>query len=384
MSYTINDLSAIAPILLREGIVALRENTIMASQCQFDVSEQAAKKGATIDVDIPSVVPAQEVNVETPNDPTLLVPTVVPVKLDQWFEAKFSMSDKDMTEVEGGILPASASEAVKSLANKVDISALGLSADIYGQYGTAGVTPGAVADVTGSRKVLNAQLAPLGDRTLLLDVEAEAKFLGLPAFSSLEQVGDTAALQEGSLGRKFGFDIHMDQNMPYHTKGTLAASQDDIAAKAIYAIGLKTVVLDRSADAGTLTGTVVKGDLFKFAGDAQSYVATALATAGGNEITVNFEPGLKKATTDGTVVTITGSHTINLGFRRQAFCFVSRPLVVADGLGSIVEAIVDPGSGLTLRLEISRSPKTKTIEWAYDILWGVKTIRRELAMRLLG
>jgi hypothetical protein len=382
MAYTANTLSAIAPILLREGLVALRENAIMVRQCQFDVSEEAAKKGATINVDLPNAIPAQEVAVAAANTPTPLVPTVVPVTLDFWWESRFSMSDKDITEVEMGILPATASEAVKSLANKVDISALGLYKDVYGQAGVAATTPDAVADLTGSRKVLNSQLAALSDRTMLLDVEAEAKFLALDTFISFEKVGNTEALREGSLGRKFGFDIHMDQNVLLHTKGTLAVSQDDIAAKAIYAIGIKEVTLDRSAGAGTLTGTLVKGDLIKFAGDAQSYVVTALATAATNEIVIAIDPGLKVATADGTVVTLTGTHTVNLGFQRQAFCFVSRPLAVADGLGSIIESIVDPISGLTLRIEITR--ENKQIIWSYDILWGVKTIRPELAMRLLG
>lgn len=380
MAYTANTLAAIAPILLREGLVALRENAIMVRQCQFDVAAEAAKKGAIINVELPYAIPAQEVNVSSANTPTPLVPTVVPVTLDHWWEAVFSMSDKDMTEVEAGLLPMSASEAVKSLANKVDISALSLYQDIYGQNGTAATTPSAVGDITGARKTLNAQLAPLGDRTLLLDVEAEAKFLELSAFTSYEQVGNTEALIEGSLGRKYGFDIHMDQNVLLHTKGTLAA-QTSIAAKAIYAIGTTAITLDDSAG-GTLTGTLAKGDLIKFAGDNQSYVVTALATAAAGEIAIVINPGLKIATADGTVVTLTGTHTVNLGFNRQAFCFVSRPLVVADGLGSIIESIVDPISGLTLRLEITR--ENKQIEWSYDILWGVKTIRPELAMRLLG
>lgn len=380
MAYTANTLSAIAPILLREGLVALRENAIMVRQCQFDVSEEAAKKGATINVDLPNAIPAQEVAVAAANTPTPLIPTVVPVTLDFWWEARFSMSDKDITEVEMGILPATASEAVKSLANKVDISCLGLYKDIYGQAGVAATTPDAVADLTGSRKVLNSQLAALSDRTMLLDVEAEAKFLALDTFISFEKVGNTEALREGSLGRKFGFDIHMDQNALLHTKGTLAAD-NDIAAKAIYAIGTTAITLDDSGGAG-LTGTLVEGDLIKFATSTQSHVVTALATAAADEIVIAIDPGLKVATADGTVVTLTGTHTVNLGFQRQAFCFVSRPLVVADGLGSIIESIVDPISGLTLRIEITR--ENKQIIWSYDILWGVKTIRPELAMRLLG
>ena len=380
MPYTINDLSKVAPILLREGIVALRENAIMIRQCQFDVSEQAAKKGATIDVEIPNVIPAQEVNVSSANSPTPLAPTVVPVKLDYWWEAKFSMSDKDITETEAGLLPMTATEAIKSLANKVDISGLGLYKDIYGQHGVAKTTPNAVADITGSRKVLNSQLAPLGDRTLLLDVEAEAKFLGLSAFHNFDKVGDTKALEDGSLGRKFGFDLHMDQNMLTHTKGTLAADVG-IVTNAEHVAGISSIVL-KDSGAGALAGTLVKGDLVKFAGHAQSHVVTALATADGTNITMLINPALPATVAINTEVTLTDTHTVNLGFHRQAFCFVSRPLVVAEGLGSIIEAIIDPISGLTLRIEITR--ENKQITWAYDILWGIKTIRRELGMRLLG
>lgn len=381
MAYTVNTLSAVAPILLREGMVALRENAIMVRQCQFDVSEEAAKKGATINVELPNAIPAQEVAVSGTNTPTPLVPTVVPITLDSWWEARFSMSDKDMTEVEMGILPATASEAVKSLANKVDISALTLYKDIYGQAGVAKTTPDAVADLTGSRKVLNSQLASLSDRTMLLDVEAEAKFLALDTFISFEKVGNTEALREGSLGRKFGFDIHMDQNVLTHTKGTLdPTGGQTIQMNAEVVAGLSTVVF-KSSDA-TMTGTLVKGDLISFANHSQSYVITADAAVDTNLITATISPVLQVTVPIDNVVTLTDTHTVNLGFQRQAFCFVSRPLVVADGLGSIIESLVDPISGLTLRIEITR--ENKQIIWSYDILWGVKTIRPELAMRLLG
>ena len=109
MAYTVNTLSAVAPILLREGLMALRENSIMAALCQFDVANEAAQKGSTINVQIPPAIPAQEVDVSTANTPTALAPTVVPVVLDNWWEAVFSMSDKDMSEVRAGLLPAAAS-----------------------------------------------------------------------------------------------------------------------------------------------------------------------------------------------------------------------------------------------------------------------------------
>ncbi len=380
MAYTANTLANIAPTLLKEGLLALRENSIMASQCQFDVSKEAAKRGATINVEIPYAVPAQEVDVSSANTPTPLIPTVVPVTLDQWYEATFSMSDKDLTEVENGIFPMSASEAVKSLANKIDVNGLNLYKDVYGYHGSASATPDATADITGSRKVLNDQLAPLGSRTLLLDSAVETKMLELAAFTSFEQVGETTALREGSLGRKYGFDIHMDQNMPSHTRG--AIGNGDMTVNGVNAVGATSVSIAKAVGA---SWSAVKGDLFTIAGFDQPYVITEDTTVTHNTNTsVPISPALKVATAGSEAITTIDSHSINLGFHRQAFCFVSRPLQVMNGLGSIIESIVDPISGCTLRLEISRNATTKTIVWSYDILWGFKTIRPEMAMRLIG
>ncbi len=382
MAYTTNDLADIAPVILKEGQVALRENAIAARLMLFDVKKEVAQKGSTINVEIPSAIPSQEVDVTSVNTPTVLAPTIVPVTLDQWYEAPFEMSDKDIGDVKEGTIPMAVTEAIKSLSNNVDDSLLALYKDIYGIYGTAGTTPSAVSDVTQPRMILNKQLAPLGGRALLLDPETEAEFLELDTFTNLDKTGETAALKEGSLGKKFGFDIHMDQNMPYHTKGTLAA-QTSIASKAIVAVGAETMTLDDSAG-GTLTGTMVKGDSFTFANDTTTYVCSATATAATAEIVITFQPPLVTATANGTVVTMVASHAINLAFNSQAFCFASRPLQVANGLGSIILTDIDPISGIALRLEISRDARLKKTIWSYDILWGVKTIRPEFACRLIG
>jgi len=402
MGYNANTLSNIAPILIKDGLQALRENTIAARLCQFDVSAEAAQKNQKISVVLPYAIPAAEVTVGTANTPTAMTPTVVDVTLGNWWEARFQLSDKEMGDVTPGHLPRQASEAIKSLANKVDATILALYKDVYGQYGTAGTTPSTGTALANVRKVLNKQLCPLDNRVLLINPDAEASFLSQTEFTSYAVVGETQAQREGSLGRKYGFDIYMSQNMPSHTVGDMKVGSSGSMTSCYGTAGIKvatavtgnayntqtSIVLKGSNATGTaVTGSMLVGDIFTISGvtGCNFVVSTSATSATATDtITIVFQPGIPAGSTaaQNAAVTLIDSHSVNLAFNTQAFCFVSRPLENVQGLGNIIETAVDPLSGISLRLEISRNEKM-TI-WSYDILWGIKTIRPALAARLLG
>lgn len=390
-----NDFTAVVPVLLAQGLMALREEAVTPRLVASKTSSFAGKKGSTLDVPIPSRMTASAVTpaAYAPNAQSL-TPDTVPVTLDHWYESPFDMDDDDFESVMDGVIPMQASEAIRSIVNTVDSHILGLHIYMQGAYGTPGTTPfgtPGVADATGIRKRLNKQLAPMDPRHVVMDPDAEAAALGLTEFASMEFSGSVDAIREGRLNRKLGMNWWMNQNVPSFTLGTLASSTLSPAhagyVNGALSAGALTMALDNNGS-GTLTGTVKIGDRFTFAGNSTQFVVTGAASASGNAITVTFYPAVPTGgIADNTVVTFYGTAgatgTANIAFHRDCIAFASRPLVPAPaGLGAISLSQVDPISGIPLRLEVTR--EYKRTRWSFDLLWGASCVRPELGAVMYG
>lgn len=371
-----NTLDNVVPQLLAQGLLALREMAVMARYVNRAYESMAGEKGSTIDVPIPSAITAATVTAaNTPPDDAGTQPTKVSIALSNWYEAPFFLTDKEMLEVMSGTIPMQASEAVKALANQVDGDILALYADIYGYAGVAGSTPFAsdASEFLAARKTLNEQLAPMSPRFVALDPDAEANALNLRAFQDVSYRGENAGIIEGQIGRKFGSTWFMDQLVPTHTAGTGASGTASGTA------GNTTLTFDSAG-----TGTVLDGDVITIGTDTQTYVVSN--AVGLDDIsdggTCTVAPALKTSPSS-AAVTLKQSHVANLAFHRDAFALATRPFAGADPLGlGTFQSAVDPVSGLTLRLEVSR--QYKRTRFAYDILYGVQTVRAALACRIAG
>ncbi len=353
-----------------------------------DYSSEAAMKGATIDVPIPSVASATDVvPSNTPPSPGSKAPSVVQISLDNWKKTDFYLTDKELVEIDRNahFVPMQMSEAVRALANAVNEDIHAEYLGVYGYTGTAGTTPFAstVVDATNSRKVLHQQRAPRADRRGVLDFDAEANALALSPFSDAEKVGPAGPRVkiEGEIGRKFGVDWFADDAVVTHTAGSLQTPGGVVGSTT--AIGATTLDI-KSASA---QGNVNIGDIFTIAGDTQTYVAGATVSAivSGTAQGVAIQPPLKVIASADSAVTFKATHVVNLVFHRDAFAFANRPLVASTtdvALGSRIMSMTDPQTGITLRIEVSR--QYKQVVWELDILWGAKLVRPELATRLAG
>jgi len=379
-----NTIPAVMTQLVARAVGVLRRRSHMARYVTTGYSLTPGQKGKTVDVEIPPTATASAITASNayPSN-TDTTATTVAITLDKWYGSDFQMSDQDMTRVDKDMnfFPAAAEASLDAVVKQVDDDLLLLYKDVYSASGTAGTTPfasNAAAWTTGARKLLNQNLAPMNDRTIVLDADAEANAVNLSAFQSLYASGDPGVIIEGEIGRKLGANWVLNQGVPSFTRGTLTGSP--LINNASVAVGDTSVPMD----ATSLTGTVVVGDVFTVAGDTQQYVVTANATASGNALAaVSFAPAAKVAWADNAAVTFVASHTPNLAFQRGAFALATAPFETVDpSLGVMTQSFVDPLSGLTLRLEVSR--QYKQTRWEWDVLYGVKTVRAELAARIMG
>jgi len=380
-----NTLTNVLPKLLAQGLLALREQSVMPRLVNMSYSNLAAMEGNVINIPIPSAIA-----VRTPS-PAILMnsnvdssPTNVAVTLDFWREAPFQLSDSDWISARSRLIPMQASEAVKALANAIDDFILAKHTGIYGKTGTAGTTPFGtnINQATDARKVLNQNLAPMDDRRVVLDPSAEANFLSLSNILQTEQRGDQAGILQGLIGHKLGMDFFLDQNIPDYTPGTGWAS-GFIASTVSGAIGDTTL----NVISATASGTVKVGDMFRLTADTANnfgYVITVAGTASTTvAIALEFVPALKTVVDTGaTLIVVSIPYVANLAFHRDAFAWASRPLGDADPVGNTFQSNVDPISGVALRLELSRQYKQTT--YSFDVLGGTKLVRAALATKILG
>ena len=379
-----NTLAAVTPRLLAMGLLALRNMNVMPMLVNTDYSAEFARRGITVDVPVPSKVTVQDVAPSNvPPATSDIEPSFVSVPLDQWKEAPFYLTDKDMQQAMEGTMPMEASEAVSGLMDEVNAHILRCAMlGINTQVGAAGTTPFSTAndisDATDARKALNVQKAPMQGRRVVLDPDGEAAALNQRPFNDTSWSASPEAIVEGRLNRKFGFDWYSDQQVQS------VDNPSDVVGLAIR--GARNAGSQHvNIDGGTDDQVIPAGFRFTIAGDSTTYVVQEEETAAntGQYNNVLLSPSLRSNAVDNAAITPVASHTANLAFQRNCIAFVNRPLEgIADGLGSIIQSAQDELTGLIMRLEVSR--EHKRTRFSYDILYGCRVVRPELGTVILG
>lgn len=192
---------------------ALKANTVMAQLVRRDFDNVLAMRGDTVNVTRRGTLSVNDKAANTAV--TLQAPanSNIPVVLDKHKEVSFLIED------------VASAKAVEDAVNYVEDAAIILGEtidyDLLGLYTEAGSFVGAVGDdldvpiTVAARKSLNDQKCPQRGRVLVIGSGPEASLLNKEQFTSSDFGGDVSrvAVIEANLGRKYGFDFFMDQQV---------------------------------------------------------------------------------------------------------------------------------------------------------------------------
>lgn len=286
--------------------------------------------------------------------------------------------------------------AMSVLAANIEADAFSMMLDVYNAVNnvTAAVTMNKL--LTG-RKVLGDNLAPNEERKAILNTQDNVDLID--ALKGLFQDSTSIAKQykEGMMGRTAGFDFYENTLVPTQTTGTAAAATlyvvngaSQTGAGVIVATGTLTfkkgdVITfvgcnrchpETKADTGALQQFVVTTD---YAGGAGTIaISPSIVTSGGRQ-NVTASP-----TNGGAVAKIGAASSVykpSLLFHPDAFAFATADLVMPQGIDFAAREVMD---GISMRIVRQYDITNDKFPTRLDVLYGYKTIRPELACRLLS
>lgn len=292
--------------------------------------------------------------------------------------------------------------AMAVLASNIEADALTMALDVYQAVNNVGA-PITLNRVLTARKMLTDSLVPNSDRTLLLNTQDNLDLVD--GLKGLFQDSATISKQyrDGMVGRTAGFgDIYENTLLSSQTTGTAAATGSYTVNGAITANGATSVTLA----AGT-AGTFAVGDVFTIAGCfrvhpetkadtgvLQQFVVTAAKTSGAGAM--SFAPAIYTSTgrqnvtaagmpNGAALVKIGGNAAVyrpSLAYHKNAFTFVTADLEDVAQYGAWgAREVYD---GISMRVARQYVIGTDTVPCRLDVLYGYKTLRAQMAARILS
>lgn len=440
-----NDNDAFVPeVWAQESLMILENNMVATNLVHRDFSNQVASFGDVVNTRKPGSFTAKRKGNDDDVTDQDASATNVPVPLNQHLHTTFVIKDGEESKSMKSLVEEYLKPAAISLAEAADQIVLGqvykFLPNAVGKLGTAVTKDTVIA----AREKMNALKVPMSGRNFLIGPNMEGQLLAIADFVNAEKVGDDGtALREGSVGRKFGFDTYMAQQVPSIVgAGTTVSGAVNNANG--YAVGATAITVDGFSAAITNgSWCSIDGQPYRITATVGGATPTQVTIAGGlraavadNAVVVVYTPSLVnlvagyaaswyKAIVYDTVTPIKVGQLVSFGsdvysaiagtdatnlvldrplataaadndvigrgpngeygfaFHRNALAFVTRPLATPRaGTGAL--SSVANYNGLGLRVTITYDGKAQGHRVTLDMLAGVKELDLSLGVPVLG
>jgi hypothetical protein len=377
-----NTISSIVPDIYEALDIVSRELTGLIPAVTMNASAERAGINQNIVVD---VEPSGNVSDITPSmtvpEPTGQTSgsTIIQITKSRAAEFGFIGDDQKKLNTGPGYMGTRANkiaQAIRAIANEVELDLAGLQSTFSRAYGTPGTTPFGTAndytDASNVMKILKDNGSPISDNQLVINTSAGANFIGKQ--SAVNAAGTDSMLRQGVLLDLAGMPLRESAQIQTAAVGTGTSYTSSTAG---FAVGSTTIALI------TGSGTVLAGDVVTFADDANKYVVTTGTAAPGNIVIA--APGLRQALpASAKALTIVAASARNMAFNRSALVLAARsPARPEEGdMAEDVIVITDPRSGLSMEFAMYKG--YRKVRYEVGLAWGVKNIKPAHTALLLG
>lgn len=270
-------------------------------------------------------------------------------------------------------------QAMRALANQIEVDIGATAVSASRAAGTAGTTPfgtaGVLTDFATVNRILDDNGAPMGTRHMVVGGAARQNLEGIQSvLFKVNEAGTDDFLRRRFVNYVMGLDLGFTQAVPTHVAGTGTGYVVNNGPG--YPIGATSIVL------GTGSGTVVAGDVVTFAGDSHKYiVGTGIAAPG--TIVLN-SPGLMATLANAVAMTIGASYVANLAFTENALILAARAPALPEGGDMAIDrtTVIDPVSGIAF--EVSMYAEYRRMRYEVALAWGVGVVKEEHMAVLMG
>jgi hypothetical protein len=286
--------------------------------------------------------------------------------------------------------------AMSVLAANIEADAFNMLKDVYNHVDnlTSAIT---FNDLMVGRKRLVDSLAPNNNRCAILNTQDNVDLVDALKGLFHDSQGIKKQYREGMMGRTGGFDFYENTILPAHTTGTAAASTGYLVNGATQTGATLTV------DTGT--NTLLKGDIITIAGVNRVHPETKADTGQLQPFVVTSDSGASATslaispsiTTSGGTQNVSGSpadnaaitkigaasdvYNASLVFQKEAFAFATADLVMPSGVDFASRQVYD---GISMRIVRQYDITNDKFPCRIDVLYGYKTLRAQLAARILS
>lgn len=387
--------------ITREALRILHQklNFIGNINRQYDDSfaKSGAKIGDTLSVRLPNQYTVRTGKTLSTQDTT---ETKVPLQVATQKGVDVNFSSAELTLSLDDFSSRILEPAMAVLAANMEADAFSMALDVYNSVNNVGSVI-TFKNVMQGRKLLNDSLAPIdSNRTCILNTQDQVDLVDALKGLFQDSAAITKQYKEGIMGRTGGFDFYENTLIPTQSTGTAASATTYTVNGAVTTNGASSVVVATGAT------TFKKGDIITFAGcnrvhpetkadtgALQQFVVTADYAGGAGTVSISpaiyTSGGQQNVLSTGipnsaAVVKVGGASAVykpSLVFHKDAFTFATADLIMPKGVDFSAREVYD---GISMRIVRAYDINNDSLPCRIDVLYGYKTLRAQLAARILS